>query len=391
MNLFKKLFGKKQDEKTQQELLQIFSEYFAPNQRFFSVPGSAKHLAYFETVDAAMTDMINNSDLVVEATGWEHQKLVDFIQSRRPGSAARPNMVIAGLIFTMGQHAVTKEDKYYVDFSDKIPNCIAIYLLLMAQKSLADRKTMVIDTGDNDNPEALAKAMHKLLICDPEWHYTIIQLEDQKETVYVDPPTPTAASEKKQTSGTDLQGLVEQVVKLLQDHHTSFQQKVQAKEKDGPVSEQELLKLFADYFAPNTDFYAAPGSPKSTAYFKVINAAKEEMLNNPGLFTSATKWEPQQLENLLQNKMPGITNMLICGLIFTMGEYAVIEDVLTRVDFCEAIPNCIAIYLLLTAQKKPADSRTVVIDAGDGCNAAALSEALDTLSVCDPSWHYHIS
>ena len=175
---------------------------------------------------------------------------------------------------------------------------------------------------------------------------------------------------------------------LLQE--ASFQQKAQAKERNTPIAERELMQVFSEYFAPNTDFFSVPGSAKFTAYFKVINAAVEETVKNPTLFTAATKWTPQQLADLINNPKPAITNMLLCGLIFTLGNYAVINHGIYCVDFCQQIPNCIAMFLLLVMQKQPSEHRKMLIDAGTGSNTTALADALHTLSVCDPSWHFVI-
>ena len=112
------------------------------------------------------------------------------------------------------------------------------------------------------------------------------------------------------------------------------------------------------------------------------------MFHNPQLFTAATKWEPEQLAELANNPKPGVTNMLICGLIFAMGSYAVIKDAVYCVDFCEKIPNCIALYLLLIARAMPEDQRKMLIDAGDRSNPAAFVKALNALKVCEPTWSF---
>lgn len=175
-----------------------------------------------------------------------------------------------------------------------------------------------------------------------------------------------------------------------QGARADYQTLVLSKNRTEPVSKEELLKIFSVYFAPNTDFYSVPGSPKFEAYFEVVNAARDEMFRNQQLFTASTKWTTEQLVDLVNNPVPGITNMMVCGLIFVMGDFAVIKDALHCVDFCEAIPNCIALYLLLTAQKMPQESRRMGIDAGDGCDSTALSKAMETLKVCDPDWKYTI-
>ena len=156
------------------------------------------------------------------------------------------------------------------------------------------------------------------------------------------------------------------------------------------LSDSELQRIFYEYFAPNMEFYMHPGSPKYLAYFNAINTATVEMLENPGLYYKATKREWAELVKMNTNRIPGLTNQLICGLIFCMGKYAVVPSSMLSADFAKAIPNCIAVYLLLTAQKLPVGERKQRIDAGDGVNKKPLQSAMDALSVCDPNWSYHI-
>ena len=177
---------------------------------------------------------------------------------------------------------------------------------------------------------------------------------------------------------------------VLSQQKQSYESLVAGKSPAEKVPENTLLEIFAAYFAPNKEFYSTPGSDKFTAYFHAVNTARDEMLNQPQLFTEATKWSPADLAELINNPKPGITNMMICSLIFLMVQYAVIKDAVYCVDFSERIPNCVALYLLLIAQKQPADQRTQVIDAGDGVNKAPLTEAMDALKVCDPQWNYKI-
>ena len=166
----------------------------------------------------------------------------------------------------------------------------------------------------------------------------------------------------------------------------------QAAEKDASAmaSGQELVGYFEEYFAPNRDFYSVPGSEKFQAYFNALNAARDEMLRNPDLFKAATKWDPEMLVEMLENPKRELTNMLVCGLIFRTGEYAVTKSALLCVDFCERIPYCIAVYLLLTAQKLPKEKRKQVIDAGDGADKTAFIEAMKSLEVLDPDWSFSV-
>ena len=92
----------------------------------------------------------------------------------------------------------------------------------------------------------------------------------------------------------------------------------------------------------------------------------------------------------INNPKTVISNMIICGMIFRMGEYAVIKDAVYCVDFCEKTPNCTALYLLLTAQKEPEDNRRQIIDAGDRSDKTAFIEALNSRNVLDPHWTFQI-
>ena len=90
------------------------------------------------------------------------------------------------------------------------------------------------------------------------------------------------------------------LLQLLQAQQAAFQQGAQNKERNTPISQEELMQIFAAYFAPNTDFYAVPGSEKFTAYFQVVNAATEEMQRDLPIFKAATKWTPEQLAEGMQ-------------------------------------------------------------------------------------------
>ena len=158
------------------------------------------------------------------------------------------------------------------------------------------------------------------------------------------------------------------------------------------MSDSELLAIFAEHFAfgMKEGFITQPGSPKYKAYFDAINAATLELVNNPHLYSQATKRNQAELVSMCNNRIPGLTNSLICSLIYCMGKYAVVNSAMLCVDFAEAIPNCIAVYLMLAAQKLPPNNRKQMIDAGDGVNKQPLTNAMNLLSVCDPNWKYQI-
>ena len=183
------------------------------------------------------------------------------------------------------------------------------------------------------------------------------------------------------------------VLSIIEAQKEQHDKKIADVENDAKLlSDTELLAIFTEYFdfGMKEGFLLQPGSPRYKAYFDVVNAATLEMLNNPQLYQKVTKREHSDLVAMYNNRIPGVTNSLLCGLIFCMGKYAVVPSATLCVDFAEAIPNCIAVYLLLTAQKLPFDSRKQVIDAGDRTNPQPLKAAMDKLSICAPIWEYHI-
>lgn len=149
---------------------------------------------------------------------------------------------------------------------------------------------------------------------------------------------------------------------------------------------EELTKIFATYFAPNKSFYATPGSPAFEAYFGAINKAQDEMLTHVGLFAQATGWAPTQLAEIIMHPRPGVSSMLICGLIFKMGAFAVVKSAVYCVDFSEMIPNCVALYLLLIARQMPEERRKMTLDVGEGTDPQPLNDAITALKILDPNW-----
>lgn len=190
------------------------------------------------------------------------------------------------------------------------------------------------------------------------------------------PPVEALSPEEMQKGMEALNEFSQQTEKLLKEREATQEE----------LSNDDLILIFMTYFSPNLNFYSKPGSKEHKAYFKAIDNAKVEMLQNPKLYQLATQRSAMDLLHMLKNPEPMITSMLTCGLIFTVGKFAVIKDALYCVDFSESIPNCIALYLLLIAQKLPEGERKQLIDAGDGTNPAHLQKAINSLSVCDPNW-----
>ena len=209
----------------------------------------------------------------------------------------------------------------------------------------------------------------------------------QKPNQAVNAAAAEAASAQKPKQSGDAAALA---LQMMTASKKSLNQLAAEKDARPAVTEAELMQYFAEYFAPNKDFYSVPGSEKFKAYFGAVNAARDEMLKNPDLFKLATKWDISKLKEMIENPKPAITNMLICGLIFRIGDYGVLRASLLCVDFCAKIPNCIALYLLLTSQKLPKDKRRLIIDAGDNADKTAFKAAMESLKVLDPSWSFMI-
>ena len=190
----------------------------------------------------------------------------------------------------------------------------------------------------------------------------------------------------KKAGSTDAATLAKMAAVIVERDKARLENLADAKKRTSPVSDEELLKCFAEYFSPNTSFYSVPNSQNFKAYFGAINIGKMEMLNHPTLYSEATGRTRAELLDMLNNPKPVVTNMMICGLIFYMGEYAVIRDNVLCVDFSEVIPNCVALYLLLTAEREPSEKRRQLIDAGDGTNKQPLKNAISNLQVLDPDW-----
>ena len=201
------------------------------------------------------------------------------------------------------------------------------------------------------------------------------------------PAAPAAASEQKPKQTGSAAALAYQ---MMMESKKSLNQLAAEKDARPAVTEEELMQYFVEYFAPNKDFYSVPGSEKYKAYFNAVNAAREEMLRNADLFKMATKWDISKLKEMIDNPKPAITNMHICWLIFRTGDYGVLRSSTLCVDFCAKIPNCIALYLLLTAQKQPEGQRRQIIDAGDNADKTAFKAAMESLKVLDPNWSFMI-
>ena len=176
---------------------------------------------------------------------------------------------------------------------------------------------------------------------------------------------------------------------LLDQQNLRFDHLSAAKERSAPVTDGDLIQCFVKYFAPNTGFYSDLGSAGSRAYFNAIVNAREEMLRNPELFQRAMGRKHTELLDIINNKPP-MGNTLICGFIYYMGSYATIQDRLLCVDFGDRIPNCIALYLLLTAEQAPSNQRRQLVDAGDRGDKQPLKQAVEALKGLDPAWECKI-
>lgn len=168
--------------------------------------------------------------------------------------------------------------------------------------------------------------------------------------------------------------------------------KALAAEKDArpPVTEAELLQYDAEYFAPVLSRIIEKGGAMHQAYSHAFALAKTELLRQPKLFALATKWESGRVRELLESPKSPDTDRLVRGLVFRVGDYCVLHSAMLCADACDLAPNCIALYLLLTAERLPEAERRQRIDAGDGTDKTAFTTAMESLRVIDQAWHFTI-
>lgn len=200
----------------------------------------------------------------------------------------------------------------------------------------------------------------------------------------------TQTATNKESSGYDSWGTIDAAMSAINEIENDYNNLAMEKDLQGVATENKLIQYFVEYFAPNREFYSTPGSNQYKAYFTAVNTARDEMIKSPELFAAATGWDISRLLEMLKNPKPVVTNMLVCGLIFRMGSYGVVKSAVYCVDFCEQIPNCIALYLLLTIHKLPPERRKQIIDTGEGADSSAFKAAMESLHVLDSSWSFTI-
>lgn len=182
---------------------------------------------------------------------------------------------------------------------------------------------------------------------------------------------------------------IDDISKVISGAESRFNDLAKEKENQS-LSKEDLQQIFTDYFFSNKDFYSNPNSNKFNVYFNSINLAKREMFENSNLVIAATGWDLSKLNDLFNEPNTAMRNMYICALIFLVGSYSVVKDLMYCVDFAEKVPNCIALYLLLIAQKQPQALRKQVLDTGEGSNNEELIKAMNSLKICDPFWDFSI-
>lgn len=199
------------------------------------------------------------------------------------------------------------------------------------------------------------------------------------------------AVENSQKQFDDSGSVIQTVLKAKKDAQMHFDSAAKAVE-DGAqyMNDDKLKEIYVEYFVPNKNFYSNPSDKVGRAYFGALNAAEMEMLNNPQLYSLATQREQSDLLEMINHPKPLVTNMCLCALIFCVGQYAVVQSAVLCVDFSEFIPNCIAVYLLLIAQKLPESKRKFVLDIGERSSKEPLERAMDKLRICDPNLEYNI-
>ena len=155
---------------TNEELFKCFATHFAPNKTFYSSLNSPESNAYFTAIKMAMLEIFTNPELFYRATGRTKDELTKMIENKEP----MINMYICGFIYYTGAYATIRDRVWCVDFSEKIPYCVALYLLLTAQHDPQNQRKQLVDAGDRTYKVPLRCAVSALKILDPAWECIIL-------------------------------------------------------------------------------------------------------------------------------------------------------------------------------------------------------------------------
>jgi len=156
-----------------------------------------------------------------------------------------------------------------------------------------------------------------------------------------------------------------------------------------PEAEALLKNVYNAYFTGLP--FTASGTPAGDAYVSLLQLAEAEFCTNRAIAAAALQCGDVLLDRL-QAKSTAQDAALLRACLFKTGEFGlIIEDNVYSVDFIDAVPYCVALAVLLTAQKLPAGSRQLVIELEQGTPLGRFGEALRLVGVCDGSLHFSIT
>ena len=164
------------------------------------------------------------------------------------------------------------------------------------------------------------------------------------------------------------------------DLQTLFDEDARRKDAAPPVSMAQLEEVFTRWIEPHLSFF-----PPLNQEGILLDAAGE-LFEHIDLFTAATKWPEAVLDNVVDTSSREDFPVRMSALCYLLGQYAVFRHDIWFVDFSEQIPNCIAMYLLFTAQSLPRSQRVQQIDIGVGTDPKPLQSVLDRMRFTDPLW-----
>lgn len=152
------------------------------------------------------------------------------------------------------------------------------------------------------------------------------------------------------------------------------------------TTNHNLTDVYQQYFTN------LPFTPETLpAYAALLEAATAEADANRAVTIPATECDNATLDRLAAKATPEDMAQQLAAA-FKTGEFGlIIEDNVYSVDFIDRVPHCVALAILLLAQKLPAGIRQLVIELEPGTPLGTFGDALNQIQLCDPSLRFSIT
>ncbi|MBQ9227355.1 MAG: hypothetical protein IJ168_00875 [Eubacterium sp.] len=131
--------------------------------------------AYAALLAAAAAEANANRAIAIPATECDDATLDRLAAKATPEDAAQ-QLAVA---FKTGEFGLIIEDNVYsVDFIDRVPHCVALATLLLAQKLPAGNRQLVIELEPGTPLGAFGDALNQIQQCDASLHFSITEAAD---------------------------------------------------------------------------------------------------------------------------------------------------------------------------------------------------------------------